>query len=64
MIGMIMGDQHMLHTTQANAIVPTVFFKGAQANANIYHQSVCGGTEVVAVSTASASKRYKFQHFN
>ena len=64
MVRMIVRNQHMLHITKANAIVPTVFFKGAQANANIYHQSVCGGTEVVAVSTASASKRYKFQHFN
>jgi hypothetical protein len=59
---MVVGDKHTLHCAKADAIVPAVFFQGAYAYADIYEECVCGGTEVIAVSTASASKRYKFQH--
>ena len=62
MISMVVGNQQMLHRLQLNAVVLAVLFQCAYADAYIYHQSVCGSTEIIAVSAAATSKRYKSQH--
>ena len=62
MVCMVVGDQQVLHRLQLYAIVFAVFLQCAYSYAYIYHQSVCGSTEIIAVPAAATSKRYKSQH--
>jgi hypothetical protein len=62
MISMVVGNQQMLHGLQLDAVVLAMLLQGAYADAYIYHQSVCGSTEVIAIPAAATSKRNKSQH--
>ena len=59
---MVVRYQQMAYGTQLDAVILAVFLQCSYPNANVYHQSVRGSAEVVTITAATASKRYKFQH--
>jgi hypothetical protein len=64
MIRMIVRNEHVLNRTETNAVVPGMLLQRSYSDSNIYQQSVCCGSEIIAITAATASKRYKSQHFN
>ena len=62
MVSVIVGDQQMIDLVQVHTIVLTVLLQGTYTYADIYDECVCGGAEIVTITTAPASKRNKLQH--
>ena len=61
-IGMVVRNQQRLHRTERYAVVLTVFLQCPEPYSDVYDECVCRGRQIVAITTAAATKRYKFQH--
>jgi hypothetical protein len=62
MVGMVMGNQDMMHLLEVHAIFLAVFAQAPQAYANIYDESIGFSGQPIAISTAATTERYEFQH--
>jgi hypothetical protein len=63
-VGVVVGYKQISHRLERDAIVLAIFLQDAYAYTYIYHQSVSGSSEIIAITAATAAKRYKSQHFN
>jgi hypothetical protein len=63
-VGMVVGNQYVMNRTKAQTIVLELLLERPYTYTNIYYQAIRFGKEVVAITAATASKGYKFQHFS
>jgi hypothetical protein len=59
-VGMVVGNQHVVYGTKAQTIVLELLFERPYTYTNIYYQTIRFGKEIVAIAAAAASKGYKF----
>ena len=62
MVGMVMGDDDILYLRQRKTIIREVFLQRSYADTDINHQIVSVIIKKIAVTTATASERYKIEH--
>jgi hypothetical protein len=58
-VGVVVSNQQVLYGLERYSIILAEFLKGAYSYTYIDHQSVGGSREIVAITAAAASKRYK-----
>ena len=56
MISMVVSNEQATYGIQLNTIVLAMFLERTDTYANIYHQSVCSGGEIIAITAATATK--------
>ena len=60
MVGMVVGDKYVVHHGHIDAIVAEILLHSAYSHSGINQQSVGVGKKVVAITTTTTTKRYKF----
>ena len=62
MVGMVVGDEHVLDVGEGEIVFPEIFFECSDAYACIDEQSVGFREQVIAVAATTASERDEIQH--
>ena len=61
-VSVIVSNQDTLNGIQLNTILSAIFLKCSYSYSYIYYQPVCRSAQIIAITAATASKRYKSQH--
>jgi hypothetical protein len=62
MVSMVVRHKDVVHLLKTYAVLLAVFAQPPQAHADIYDEGIGFSGQPIAISTASTTERYKFQH--
>ena len=63
MVGVVMGNEDMMHILEAQSIVMEVLLQGSDTYSYVYQYRIRLSVKIVTVAATSTAKGYKSKHF-